>query len=110
MKEGIIVTSVTSIKIDLKSIKYNNSSKRLFNDDSLELTNKNYVYAKNGSGKTTLCKHIKKQLGLDYDVHVFNGFESIIGENENLDAFFLSESAKENKNNIKQLNDNIEKI
>lgn len=106
LKEGIIVTS---IKIDLKSIKYNNSSKRLFDDDSLELTNKNYVYAKNGSGKTTLCKHIKKQLGLDYDVHVFNGFESIIGENENLDAFFLSESAKENNNNIKQLNDNIEK-
>ena len=42
-------------------------------------------------------------------MHVFNGFESIIGENENLDAFFLSESAKENNNNIKQLNDNIEK-
>lgn len=100
---------MTSIKIDLKSIKYNNSSKRLFNDDILELSNKNYVYAKNGSGKTTLCEHIKTQLGLDYDVHVFNGFENIIGENENLDAFFLSESAKENKNNIEQLNDKIEK-
>lgn len=93
--------------INLKQIKFDDSVSPLFKGDELELSSKNFIFAKNGSGKSTLSKSIYTQKKSEYEVHVFNGFESLIGENENLDAFSLAVGAGDKEAEIKELEKKI---
>ncbi|MCW7481194.1 hypothetical protein [Leptospira kanakyensis] len=66
-------------------------SKR-FTENSFILTisNKiNYIYGKNGTGKSTIAKTIKDQFFTNFNIHLFSGFEGIVGENNRLDAVAL---------------------
>ncbi|MCB4926901.1 hypothetical protein LGV90_05565 [Streptococcus mutans] len=76
--------------IDLIQIQFPDSDKPLFEGNELALSSKNFIFARNGSGKSTLSDAIISQKSSDFDVQVFKGFEQLIGENENLEAFSLS--------------------
>lgn len=68
---------------------------QVFKDNELSgLKEKNFFYGKNGTGKSTLCQVINEQLGREFDVRVFQGFESVIGEDEKLNSIVLGESNK----------------
>ena len=99
---------VTTI-IDLEQIKFADSEAPLFEGKELELSSKNFIFARNGSGKSTLSKAIYNQKQSEFEVHVFNGFDSLIGENENLDAFSLAVNASEKEAEIKELKEKITK-
>lgn len=99
---------VTTI-VDLEQIKFEDSDTPLFEGEELELSPKNFIFARNGSGKSTLSKAIYNQKQTEFDVYVFNGFDSLIGENENLDAFSLAVNASEKESEIKELEDRITK-
>ena len=45
---------MVSTVINLKQIKFDDSVSPLFKGDELELSSKNFIFAKNGSGKSTL--------------------------------------------------------
>ena len=51
---------VTTI-IDLEQIKFEDSETPLFEGKELELSSKNFIFARNGSGKSTLSKAIYNQ-------------------------------------------------
>lgn len=68
----------------------------------LELKDKNFFYGKNGTGKSTLCRSIIEQWGEDFDVRIFQGFESVIGEDEKLNAIVLGEENKSIQSQIDQ--------
>lgn len=97
---------ITTI-IYLEQIKFEDSETPLFEGKELELSPKNFIFARNGSGKSTLSKAIYNQKQTEFDVYVFNGFDSLIGENENLDAFSLAVNASEKEAEIKELEDKI---
>lgn len=74
----------------------------LFNDQDVKLSHKNFIFAKNGSGKSTFASLAKQQLAKDYDVSLYDGFESMLGANENLNAFALSIDANKNEMAIRE--------
>ena len=100
---------MASTIINLEQIKFEDSLTPLFKGKQLELSSKNFIYARNGSGKSTLSKAIYNQKQSEFEVHVFNGFDSLIGENENLDAFSLAVNASEKEEEIKELKEKITK-
>ncbi|MCG4821752.1 AAA family ATPase [Streptococcus gordonii] len=100
---------MASTIINLEQIKFEDSLTPLFKGKQLELSSKNFIYARNGSGKSTLSKGIYNQKQSEFEVHVFNGFDSLIGENENLDAFSLAVNASEKEEEIKELKEKITK-
>lgn len=68
----------------------------------------NFIYGKNGSGKSSLTKLLLDEYNSDnIKVVAFQGFESIIGENDILNAIILGENNKKieaqisEKNNMK---------
>ncbi len=73
------------------------------------LKNKNFIYGKNGTGKSTLCKLIREQKAEDFDVRVFQGFESVLGENEKLNAVVLGEENKKIQKQVEDKTENVEK-
>ena len=100
---------MASTIINLEQIKFEDSGTPLFEGKELELSSKNFIFARNGSGKSTLSKAIYNQKQTEFEVYVFNGFDSLIGENENLDAFSLAVNASEKEAEIKDLEDKITK-
>lgn len=50
---------------------------------------KNFVYGKNGTGKTSISHAILKQYNDQFDIHLFEGFRSVVGDNHILDAISL---------------------
>lgn len=88
-----------NMKLDLKN-------EELFNEDEINFDKKvNFVYGKNGTGKSTITRLLKEQFGSDekYDIRIFQGFDSLVGERENLDCIILG------KENI-EIDSEIEKI
>lgn len=89
----------------------------LFNFNEIEFNKKvNFIFGKNGCGKSTITKLVKDQCN-NYDVRVFQGFESVISENNTLDAVILGEEnieinqkISERKNQIKKIETDIESI
>ena len=77
------------MKIDL-------SNERLFIPNELSLDKKlNFIYGKNGTGKSTLTKILVDGYNSDsLKVCAFQGFSSIIGENNLLNAIVLGEKNK----------------
>ena len=83
------------MNINLESTKLFEQNEILFDK------NVNFVFGKNGTGKSTLCKLIKEQLGRSYDVRIFQGFESVVGENNKLNTVILGEENTEINEQIK---------
>ena len=103
---------------------------KVFTEKELELSHKNFIVGRNGSGKSTLCdlillqKHYTKvtfdedgklnvlensdggvleaEQDEKYDVKIFQGFESVIGEDKNLNAIALSGENKSVAEKIKR--------
>lgn len=70
------------MKLDLSGV-------NLFVDNSIDFDKKvNYIYGPNGTGKTTISD-ILKQKSNEYDVHVFQGFDSVISDRDTLNAIVL---------------------
>lgn len=92
---------MSELTINLAQHQFDDGSK-IFSDAEIRLKNKNFIFAKNGSGKSTLSEIIECQMKPTFDVQIFNGFSSLIGENENLDAFALAVGAGDNEKLIKQ--------
>lgn len=90
------------VKVDLSN--YN----RVFVESELiELKDKNFFYGKNGTGKSTLCDSIIEQFNKDFDIRIFQGFESVISEDEKLNSIVLGE---ENKKVQSQINQKLKSI
>lgn len=89
------------LKVDLTKQKFSDGI-QLFKDKEVSFKHKNFIFARNGSGKTTLTTLLKNQYSSDFDVRVFNGFDTVLGENERLNAFALSVNASENELAIKE--------
>ncbi|WP_294032956.1 AAA family ATPase [uncultured Moraxella sp.] len=82
----------------------------LFNFSEIEFNKKvNFIFGKNGCGKSTITKLVKDQCN-DYDVRVFQGFESVISENNTLDTVILGEENTEINQEISKKENQIEGI
>lgn len=92
---------LNELKIDLTKQKFTDGI-QIFKDNHVSLKHKNFIFARNGSGKTTFGSLLKEQCSPNLDVRVFAGFDSVLGENEKLNAFSLSINAGENELAIKQ--------
>lgn len=88
--------------IDLSSIKFLDSDEPLFKGRELLLSSKNFIFAKNGSGKSTLSNAILEQKSEEFDIQVFKGFDGLIGEKDNFEAFSLAVDAGEKELEIKK--------
>lgn len=114
------------------------SRSNIFNDDEIELKHKNFIFGKNGTGKSTLCDLIMKEKHFaeveyntsgklvevlingekvlvdsqddKYNVHLFQGFESVIGEDNNLNAIALSGENKRVVDEIKIAEKELENL
>ena len=51
----------------------------------------NFVFGKNGTGKSTITSLMNEQYGDSLDIRVFQGFNSIVGEDKKLNAVTLGE-------------------
>ena len=105
MRRCYIVAETT---IDLTQIRFHDSDKPLFDGEELELSNKNFIFARNGSGKSTLSDAIRSQKSEKFDVQIFKGFETLVGENENLDAFSLAVDAGEKEEEIRKISKQLQ--
>ena len=89
-------------------MKLNLSKNKLFNEDEITFDKKvTFIYGKNGTGKTTisnLCNTLNDQ----FDVHVFQGFESVISENLKLNAIALGENNSIISSKIEKIKYDIE--
>ena len=83
------------------------SSNKLFRTKKILLDKKlNFIYGKNGSGKSSLTKLLLDEYNSDnIKVVAFQGFESIIGENDLLNAIILGENNKKIEAQISEKND-----
>lgn len=131
-REKDLMNGDKQMKIDLTS------RKNIFQEDNVEFKNKNFIFGKNGSGKSTLCDFIKMQKHLykteinsnlelvevkengksilsekqegKFDVRIFQGFESVIGENNSLNAIALSNGNKDIEKKLKPLVKELEEL
>lgn len=94
--------------IDLSSIKFLDSDEPLFKGRELLLSSKNFIFAKNGSGKSTLSNAILEQKSEEFDIQVFKGFDGLIGEKDNFEAFSLAVDAGEKELEIKKYEKKLE--
>ena len=83
------------------------SNNKLFRTKKILLDKKlNFIYGKNGSGKSSLTKLLLDEYNSDnIKVVAFQGFESIIGENDILNAIILGENNKKIEAQISEKND-----
>lgn len=89
-----------SLKIDLKEQVF-------FRDEEIDFKSKiNFVYGKNGTGKSTITRLLVEQV-MNYDVHAFQGFEGIVGEEQKLEAIVLGEENNAIDRQIKEIEKNI---
>lgn len=82
-----------------------------FKDNKLEgLKRKNFIYGKNGTGKSSITEAISNQYSDNYDIHIFQGFQSVVSENGELNAISLGEVNSEIQPKIDKQNENIKKL
>lgn len=83
------------------------SNNKLFRTKKILLDKKlNFIYGKNGSGKSSLTKLLLDEYNSDnIKVVAFQGFESIIGENDILNAIILGENNKKIEAQISEKTD-----
>jgi len=51
----------------------------------------NFIFGKNGTGKSTITSLIAQTMNSDVDVRIFQGFDSVLGEDDKLNAVILGE-------------------
>lgn len=84
---------------------------KIFNNEEMLVDNKRniYIYGKNGTGKSTISNLIKEQNQEEFDIRLFNGFESIVSGNKELKSISLGEKnvsiQKEIDKKIKEQNE-----
>jgi len=87
------------------------TNSNLFREDELNLEKDiNFIFGKNGTGKSTITSLIEKAIDTVFDVRVFQGFESVLGEDEKLNAVVLGEENKSINQQIKGKEKEIEGI
>ncbi|MGL6056865.1 MAG: AAA family ATPase [Culicoidibacterales bacterium] len=87
-------------KLDLRD-------KDLYVDAELDCSKKiNLIYGKNGAGKSTLTKLIREQAPAEYAVHIFQGFDGVVGQADKLDAIVLGQENSEIETQIEALEQN----
>lgn len=80
----------------------------MFKDDELaELPQQTFVYGKNGTGKTTLTRLIKEQASPQDIMHIYQGFKSVVGVDDNLNAISLGTINTELQPKIQDSRDRI---
>lgn len=98
---------MNSINVSLNQHEFDDGTK-LFSDDTLELKNINFIFAKNGTGKSTLTQVIQRQFKEQYDVRVFSGFSSVLSEG-NLNSVVLGQENIEIQAKVRE-QDNLLKV
>lgn len=82
-----------------------------YEDDSILLNKKvNFIFGKNGTGKSTMVDLIRKQKQNDRDLYIFQGFESVLGSDQKLEAVVLGEENKKINSQIKEKNKEIKHL
>ncbi|MBL1228689.1 AAA family ATPase [Enterococcus sp. BWB1-3] len=73
-------------------MKLNFNKTNVFSSNEIVFDKKvNFVFGKNGTGKSTITYLVKEQFENNLDIHTFQGFDSIIGEDNRLNAVILGE-------------------
>lgn len=91
------------MKIDLSDI-------NIFDENSIDINKKTcFIFGNNGTGKSTLTNHLKKSLR-ELDVRVFQGFDSVVNDNEELNAVVLGEQNVEIDKEVRNIDNEISQI
>ncbi|MET3643852.1 AAA family ATPase [Streptococcus gallinaceus] len=89
--------------IDLRDI-------NIFDEDSIDINKKTcFIFGNNGTGKSTLTNHLKNSL-TNYDIRVFQGFDSVVNDNEEMNAVVLGEQNVEIDKEVKNIDYEISQI
>lgn len=84
-----------NMKLDLKNTDSGNDKFSRFEDESINFDKSvNFVFGKNGTGKSSICDLIRSQNSNGehgYDAYIFQGFESVISDDQKLNAIVLGE-------------------
>lgn len=67
----------------------------------------NFIYGKNGTGKTSITRAISEQCEGEYDVHVFRGFEGVVGVDGKLNSIILGKENVDLQSDILQIESEI---
>ena len=83
------------MKVDLNDIEPDSNKFSRFEDESINFDKSvNFVFGKNGTGKSSICDLIRTQNSngeKGYDAYIFQGFESVISDDQKLNAIVLGE-------------------
>src|SRR5690625_1766148 len=83
----------------------------LFKDDNLVLDKSvNFIFGKNGTGKSTITSLIAQTMNSDVDVRIFQGFDSVLGEDDKLNAVILGEENTKINQQVKKKDEEILEI
>lgn len=93
-------------KIDILNI----TDEKIFKDSEVHFSYANIIYGKNGTGKSTLAKKIKSEYQDQYDIRVFNGFESILNSDKTLNTITLGQKNNQIESEIKEIEIKIQKL
>ena len=84
-----------NMKVDLKDTDSGNDKFSKFEDELINFDKSvNFVFGKNGTGKSSICDLIRSQNSNGehgYDAYIFQGFESVISDDQKLNAIVLGE-------------------
>ncbi|MDO5028723.1 MAG: AAA family ATPase [Bacillota bacterium] len=91
------------MRIDLEGV-------NIFKENSVDLDKKVcFIFGNNGTGKSTLSNHLKESL-TNYDVRLFQGFKSVVNNNDELNAVVLGEQNVDIDRQLKEIDIEIERI
>ena len=83
------------MKVDLNDIEPDSNKFSRFEDESINFDKSvNFVFGKNGTGKSSICDLIRTQNSngeKGYNAYIFQGFESVISDDQKLNAIILGE-------------------
>lgn len=82
----------------------------IFDENSIDFNKKTcFIFGNNGTGKSTLTNYLKNSL-TNYDVRIFQGFDSVVNDNEELNAVVLGDQNVEIDKEVKIIDNKINKI
>lgn len=82
----------------------------IFDENSIDLDKKTcFIFGNNGTGKSTFSNYIKNNFN-EYDVRLFQGFKSVVNNNDELNAVVLGEENVIVDGQLKEINAEIENI
>lgn len=87
---------------DIIEVNLSNCSTTTFSLARLPLSRSNFIFGRNGTGKSSIAQLIHDELGEQFNVLAFSGFDSIVTPDKKLNAIALG---NENSDLQKQIND-----